>query len=172
MKSKHSLGSGDACTALVTIGVGAILSISLKGGHLKSGDKVLRKMKPNDATISDRSQRELAVGVLKQVAEDLRRYHKGTSKVERTLYFDAYSWVISEDYSWPFSFPNVCQILKRPPEDLRRELLGDLAFGSFGQWIRRFSRAVRRLRDSFTERVVPEYNLSPAMPARLAQTWH
>lgn len=129
-------------------------------------------MKPNDVAISERGQRELAVGVLKQVAEDLRRFHNATSKVERALYFDAYSWVMSEDYSWPFSFPNVCQILNRLPEDLRQELLGDLAFGCFGQWIRRCSRAIRRLRDSLTERFVPEYNVSPAMPARLAQTWH
>lgn len=151
-----------------TTGAGAILSTSLKGSHLKSGDKVSRKMKSNDVTISERGQQELAAGVLKQVAEDLRRFHNATGKVERELYRDAYSWVMSDDYSWPFSFPNVCQILNRP--DLRQELLGDLAFGSFGQWVRRCSSAIRRLRDSLTERVAPEYR--PAMPTRLAQTWH
>ena len=63
-------------------------------------------MKGNDADISDESQRELAAGVLKQAAEDLRRFHGATSKVERELYLDAHSWVMSDDYSWPFSFPN------------------------------------------------------------------
>ena len=129
-------------------------------------------MKANDVNISERGQRELAIGVLKQVAEDLRRFHNATSKVERALYHDAYSWVMSDDYSWPFSFPNVCQLLNRAPDGLRQELVGDLAFGSFGQWVRRCGRAVRRLRESLTEHFVPEFNLSPAMPTRLAQTWH
>ena len=128
-------------------------------------------MRANDADFSVESQRELAAGVLKQAAQDLRRFHGATSRVERELYFDAYRWVMSDDYSWPFSFPNICQILDRHLEELREELIGDLAFGPFGQWTRRCSRAVRRYLDSLTQRFATEQNLS-AVPARLVQTWH
>ena len=129
-------------------------------------------MKTNDADMSERSQRELAAGVLKQAAQDLRRFHGATSAFERKLYFDAYSWVMSNDYSWPFSFPNVCRVLNRAPEELRQELVGDLSFGPFRQWARRCSRAVRRFSDSLSQRFATEYNLSAAPPARLVQTWH
>ena len=53
---------------------------------------------------SNTSHRELAAGVLKQAENDLRRFHRGTSKVERELYLDAYRWVMSDDCSLPFSF--------------------------------------------------------------------
>jgi hypothetical protein len=129
-------------------------------------------MKANDSYPCKQGQRELAAGVLKQAAQDLRRFHNATSKVERELYFDAHSWVVSEDYSWPFSFSNVCQILNREPEKLRQELVGNFAFGPFGQWTRRCSRGIRRLRDSLSEYFAAEFDPSPALPARLVQTWH
>ena len=47
-------------------------------------------MKANDLNTSEESQRELAAGVLKQAAQDLRRFHGATSRVERELYLDAY----------------------------------------------------------------------------------
>jgi hypothetical protein len=105
-------------------------------------------MKTNDLNTSEESQLELAAGVLKQAAQDLRRFHNATSRIERELYYDAYSWVMSDDCSWPFSFQNVCQILNRAPEELRQELVGDLAFGPFGQWARRCGRTARRVLDS------------------------
>ena len=40
---------------------------------------------------------------------------------------------MSDDFSWPFSFPNVCRLLNRAPDELRQELVGDLVFGPFGQ---------------------------------------
>ena len=105
-------------------------------------------MKANDLNTSEESQRKLAAGVLKQAAQDLRRFHGATSRVERELYYDAYSWLMSDDYSWPFSFPNVCQIMNRAPEELRQDLVGDLTFGPLGQWTRRCGRAARRVLDS------------------------
>ena len=129
-------------------------------------------MKTQDADVSEQSQRDLAAGVLKQASHDLRRFHRQTSRIERELYDDAYRWVMSDDYSWPFSFPNVCRLLNRAPDELRQELVGDLAFGPFGQWTRRYSRVVRRFLDSLTQRFATEDNLSTAMPARLVQTWH
>jgi hypothetical protein len=129
-------------------------------------------MKPNNTDSLAANECELAAGVLKQAAQDLRRFHNATSRVERELYLDAYRWVMSDDYSWPFSFPNVCQILNRHLEELREELVGDLALGPLGQWTRRCSRAVRRFLDSLTQHFATEDNLSTAMPARLVQTWH
>jgi hypothetical protein len=129
-------------------------------------------MKANNTHSLEESERQLAAGVLKQAAQDLRRFHDATSKVEREIYYNAYSWVMSEDYSWPFSFPNVCRLLNREPEELRQELVGDLTFGPFGQWARRGSRTIRRFLDSLTQRFATDYNLSTALPSRLVQTWH
>ena len=55
------------------------------------------------------------------------------AKSNGSFTYDAHSWVMSDDYSWPFSFPNVCRLLNRVPDELRQELVGDLAFGHFGQ---------------------------------------
>src|ERR1700756_5575630 len=89
------------------------------------------------------SQRELASGVLKQAARDLRRFYGARGKVGRELYLDAYRWVISDDCSWPFSFLNVCQLLNLAPESLRQELLTDASLGLFSYLARRGGRAAR-----------------------------
>jgi hypothetical protein len=73
--------------------------------------KQTNNMNAVDDYASETSQRELAAGVLKQAANDLRRFHGATSEVERELYLDAYSWVISDDFSCPFSFLKVCYLL-------------------------------------------------------------
>jgi hypothetical protein len=117
-------------------------------------------MKANDADISEESQRELAAGVLKQAAQDLRRFRGATSRVERELYFDASSWVTSDDDSWPFSFLNVCRVLDRAPQDLRQELVGDLSFGPFRQWARRCGRTAGRLQTSFNQLFANERDAS------------
>ena len=97
--------------------------------------------------LSETSQRELAGALLKQAAEDLRRFHGATSAVEHELYLDASSWIKSDDCSWPFSFLNVCRLLNLAPETVREEVLGDLSLGAFGYWSRRCGRAARRWRD-------------------------
>ena len=89
------------------------------------------------------SRKDLAAGVLKQAAQDLRRFHGATSAIERELYLDAYRWVISDDCSWPFSFLNVCQLLNLAPESLRQELLTDASLGLFSYLARRGGRAAR-----------------------------
>ena len=90
------------------------------------------------------SRKELAAGILKQAALDLRRFHGANSAVEREFYLDAYRWVTSDDCSWPFSFLNVCQTLKLAPGTVREEVLGDLSLGAFGYWTRRCGRAARK----------------------------
>jgi hypothetical protein len=72
-------------------------------------------MNPTDTFISETSQRELAAGALKQAARDLRRFHGAATAIERELYLDAYSWLMSDDCSWPFSFLNVCRLLNPEP---------------------------------------------------------
>ena len=92
---------------------------------------------------SGTNQKDLAAGILKQAAQDLRRFHGATSAVERELYLDAYRWVISDDCSWPFSFLNVCKVLNLAPESLRQEFLTDASLGLFSYLARRSARAAR-----------------------------
>ena len=92
------------------------------------------------------SRKDLATGILKQAALDLRRFHGGTSEIEREFYLDAYRWVMSDDCSWPFSFLNVCQALDLIPETVREEVLGDLSIGALRYWSRRCGRAARRFK--------------------------
>jgi len=93
---------------------------------------------------SAKIQKDLAAGILRQAKQDLRRFRNPTSKVERELYFDAYHWFNSNDYSWPFSFLNVCQLLDLDPEAVREELPGQRSLGTFNYWSRRCGRAARR----------------------------
>ena len=101
--------------------------------------------------LAETGQKELAAGVLKQVAQDLRRFHGATTAVERGLYLDAYSWLASGDTSWPFSFLNVCEILNLAPEAVREEVLGDQSLGAFSYWSRRCRRAARAFQTFFTD---------------------
>ena len=90
----------------------------------------------------------LATGVLKQAAHDLRRFHTATKGVERDLYFDAYSWIRANDFSWPYSFVNVCKLLDICPEVVRAEILADASLCSFTYWMKRGSRFVSTLRNA------------------------
>lgn len=118
------------------------------------------------------SQKELAAGVLKQAAQDLRRFHGATSAVERELYLDAYRWLVSDDCSWPFSLLNVCQLLTLAPEAVREELLGDCSLGLFSYWARRCGRAARKCQTFLNHTFTNERNTSPAEPASFAHAAH
>jgi hypothetical protein len=107
-------------------------------------NKQIKNMNAGKDYLAGTSQRDLAAGVLKQSAQDLRRFHGATSAVERGLYLDAYSWLASGDTSWPFSFLNVCELLKLSPEIVREELLGDQSLGAFSYWTRCCGRAARK----------------------------
>ena len=105
--------------------------------------------------ISETNQRDLAAGVLKQAAQDLRRFNGATTNVERELYLDAYGWITSDDCEWPFAFLNVCQLLHLSPDIVRLELLADANAGFFTYWTQRCARAARSiqsfLNDAFTK---------------------
>jgi hypothetical protein len=87
--------------------------------------------------------------VFKQAANDLRRFRDATKGADRELYLDAYTWITAHDFSWPYSFMNVCKLLDLCPEVVRAELLADASLDSFHYWIRRAGRLSRRLRASF-----------------------
>ena len=112
----------------------------------------------------DTSRKDLAAGILKQAGLDLRRFHGGTSAVEREFYLDAYRWVMSDDCSWPFSFLNVCQALNLAPETVREEVLGDLSLGAIGYWSRRCGRAARRFKIFLSSIFTTERSANAAEP--------
>ena len=115
-----------------------------------------------DNYTSETKQKDLAAGVLKQVAQDMRRFHGATRAIERELYLDAYRWVISDDCSWPFSFLNVCQLLDLAPDVVRLELSADASAGFFTYWGQRGARATRSLQ-SFLSRAFTRSGRSPAV---------
>ena len=121
-----------------------------------------KTMKTHDAHMLEESQRDLAAGVLRQATQDLRRFHRGTSRVERELYDDAYSWVMANEFSWPFSFLNVCGALSLAPERVRGELLSDLSLGRFRYWTRRCGRTARRFRLALTQFFASESGIQAA----------
>jgi hypothetical protein len=121
---------------------------------------------------SEKSQRQLAAGVLKQATQDLRRFHGAPSQIEQELYFDAYSWVMSDDRCWPFSFLNVCRFLDLALADVRHELLGDLSLGVFNQRVRRCSWAAGRLQRLLAQRFASERNVFVAKPVGSVHTVH
>ena len=110
------------------------------------------------------SRKDLAAGILKQAALDLRRFHGATSAVEREFFLDAHRWVTSDDYSWPFSFLNVCQTLNLAPETVREEMLGDLSLGAVGYWTRRCGRAARKFQISLSNIFTNERTANAAEP--------
>jgi hypothetical protein len=91
----------------------------------------------------------LAIGVLRQAVHDLRKFRSATRGVERDLYLDAYSWIMADDFLWPYSFLNVCELLHVSPEAIRAKLLADVSLGWFGHWIKLHERLTRLLRASF-----------------------
>ena len=113
------------------------------------------------------SRRDLAAGILKQAALDLRRFQGATSAVEREFYLDAHRWVISDDSSWPFSFLNVCQVLHLAPDAVRHELLGDASLGLLGYWTRRCGRAARRFQMFLSNSFTSERSTNRAEPVTL-----
>ena len=86
---------------------------------------------------------KLAAGILIQARRDLRHFRTSRIAAEQGLYLDAYSWVVSDNRKWPFSFLNVCKRLKLAPEELRHELLYQASLGRFSYWSRRVGRCLR-----------------------------
>ena len=129
-------------------------------------------MKARLINIPEQRLRELAAGVVEQAERDLRRFRDARSRIGRDLYADAYSWVMSDDCSWLFSFPHVCRLLNRSPEQLRQELVGDFCSSRFRRWAHRWTRAVGRFSDTLTRPFATKYDLNALSPAAMVETWH
>ena len=125
-------------------------------------------MKTVNAYQFETSQKDLAAGILKQAALDLRRFHGASSKVEREFYVDAHRWLTSDDCSWPFSFLNVCQLLNLAPETVREDVLDDLSLGAFAYYTRRCGRATRRFQTLVSNIFRNQRNANAAQPTALA----
>ena len=94
-------------------------------------------------------EKGLALGVLRQAAHDLRRFRSATRGVRRELYLDAYDWVTASDFSWPYSFVNVCKLLNVCPEVVRTELFADASLSWFDYWTKRAGHVSAKLQASF-----------------------
>jgi hypothetical protein len=112
-------------------------------------------------------EKHLAAGVLKQAAHDLRRYRAATSGLRRELYLDAYTWITDNDFSWPYSFVNVCELLDVCPDAIRAELFADASLSWFDYWTSRAGRLSRKLQSSFG-RVFAGRNLEGTAASQLA----
>ena len=112
-------------------------------------------------------EKGLAAGVLKQAARDLRRFRSATRGVRRELFLDAYSWITGNDFSWPYSFVNVCELLDVCPEAVRTQLLADASLGWFDYWTQRGGRLSRGLQASFGRVFADSRNPEGAEPSQL-----
>jgi len=115
-------------------------------------------------------EKDLAAGVLKQAAHDLRRFRAATAGTKRELYLDAYTWITAYDFSWPYSFMNVCKLLELCPDVVRNELLADASLGLLDYWTQRASRVSQNLRASFVRAFASRHNADAVEPSRLATT--
>ncbi len=95
------------------------------------------------------AEKSLAAGVLKQAANDLRRFRTASGGLKRELYLDAHSWITGNDFSWPYSFVNVCKLLDVSPDVVRGEILADASLGWLDYWTQRAGRLSRTVRASF-----------------------
>jgi hypothetical protein len=124
-----------------------------------------------DAVASSGPEVALAKGVLVQARQDLRRFRAAEDDIGREMYRDAYSWVVSNDSWWPYSFPNVCEVLGLSPEILRRELLAGTQSGWYSRSRRIAQRISTSLRGSLTNvfgprgRVVSSRHSNRPVPA-------
>jgi hypothetical protein len=115
-------------------------------------------------------EKGLAAGVLKQAAHDLRRFRTATKGVKRELYLDAYGWITANDFSWPYSFVNVCKLLDVSPEVVRTEIFADASLGLLDYWTRRAGRLSGKLRASFARVFVSCRNPECAEADQLASS--
>ena len=115
-------------------------------------------------------EKGLAAGVLKQAARDLRRFRTATKGVKRDLYLDAYGWITANDFSWPYSFVNVCKLLEVSPEVVRTEIFADASVGLLDYWTRRAGRLSGKLRSSFVRVFASGRNPEPGEHSELASS--
>jgi hypothetical protein len=95
--------------------------------------KMIQSGETAEALVISGSHVALAKGILVQAKQDLQNFHGATDRVGREMYRDAYSWIASNDFAWPYSFLNVCEALGLSPEVQRAELLADTPPGWYSR---------------------------------------
>lgn len=115
-----------------------------------------------------KAQHDLAAGILSQARRDLRRFNSSKRALGRELFLDAYQWVISEDFSWPLSFRNVCRLLDLSPEEVREEVLHETSLGAVDYWSRHCARLLRQFQTSLRQMFIHERYHNPSKAGTLA----
>ena len=72
---------------------------------------------------SDSPERELAAAVIGVAAHDLRTNRYARRGPRQRLYVRAYDWLTSDEREWPYSFVNLCEVLKLSAPAVREHLL-------------------------------------------------
>lgn len=111
----------------------------------------------------------LAVSVLGQVVNDLRKFRFTRRRRRQRLYMEAYNWVASSDRSWPYAFLNLCDALRLSTEAVRAQLLGDappVAPAQFGGAARAMSRATSDRETAMVFRLSRPANVKSMKAAR------
>jgi hypothetical protein len=76
------------------------------------------------------SEMLLALSVLGEAVNDLRSYRFAPRRRQQRLYAEAYTWIASNDRSWPYAFCNLCDALRLAPESVRVQVLNDAPTGA------------------------------------------
>ena len=117
-----------------------------------------------------KAHHDLAAGILSQARRDLRRFRASKRALGRELYMDAYSWVVSDDCSWPLSFRNVCDLLEASPEAVRQEVLRDTSLSAVEFWSRRSARLLRQCQTSLRGMFIDERGNHPSHAGTFAHS--
>ena len=148
-----------ATTALVSNrAIGQPGSPSTYGNNPVSGDSPARRASGAEA--------DLAAGVLRQAAADVRRFRGATDPLGRELYSDARGWFIAGDAGWPYSFLNVCSALRLSPDAVFDEVFADARASWYTQSRRVAARVARSARASVAKLLAP----SPAQRIQAANS--
>jgi hypothetical protein len=66
----------------------------------------------------------LALAVIQLAVVDLLKFHDARDEGARRLYRKAHLWITSGDRDWPFSYLNLCDVVRISAPHLRQRVLG------------------------------------------------
>ena len=66
-----------------------------------------------------KAEYQLAAAVLQEAVECYQKHLLSTDSKGRVLFTDAQAWIDADDWDWPFSFLNICAIVRIDPDYLR-----------------------------------------------------
>lgn len=80
---------------------------------------------PYDAPVPARTRsHDLALAVLQQSIDDLRRFHDARDARSRRMYREVQTWIRTNDRTHVFSFDSICDALGLSITAMRAQLLG------------------------------------------------